>query len=184
MSKADEPEGTFADILNGLTMGASRPRKRSAGTRGRPEPPSPVEPPPADALPLASTLPAAQALPPEDVGEANAASVRAYAWTGGRTRTNSQLEIETLISTTARAEELIHTMRSDHQSVVRLCRQAKSVAEIGALLSLPLGVVRVVLDDMAELGLVTVHGTATTGDGQPDMDLLQRVLRGLSNLRT
>jgi hypothetical protein len=110
--------------------------------------------------------------------------VRAYAWTGGRTRTSSQLEIETLISTTTRAEELMHTIRSEHQSVARLCRQSRSVAEIGALLSLPLGVVRVLLDDMAGLGLVTVHITQTTDDGQPDMDLLRRVLRGLTNLRS
>jgi hypothetical protein len=80
----------------------------------------------------------------------------------------------------------MHTMRSEHQSVARLCRSTKSVAEIGALLSLPLGVVRVLLDDMAGLGLVTVHSNQTTlnGDGAPDMDLLKRVLRGLSNLRS
>jgi hypothetical protein len=171
MRPEDEPEATFADVLNGLTMGAGRPKKKAS--RSRQEQPAPAEAqpeaPPADEQP---------------VEEANASSVRAYAWTGGRTSSNFQLEIETLISTTARAEELIHNMRSEHQSVARLCREAKSVAEIGALLSLPLGVVRVVLDDMASLGLVEVHGATHTADGQPDLDLLKRVLRGLSNLRT
>jgi Protein of unknown function (DUF742) len=165
MSSGDEPESTFADVFNGL-MGVNRPRKRPG--RQAPEQPEPE----------------AVALFEEAPREENAASVRAYAWTGGRTRTSSQLEIETLISTTTRAEELMHTMRSEHQSVARMCRQSRSVAEIGALLSLPLGVIRVLLDDMAGLGLVTVHTTQTTGDGQPDMDLLARVLRGLSNLRT
>jgi hypothetical protein len=171
MRPEDEPEATFADVLNGLTMGAGRPKKKASRSRQE-------QPAPAEARPEA---PPADELPPE---EANASSVRAYAWTGGRTSSNFQLEIETLISTTARAEELIHNMRSEHQSVARLCREAKSVAEIGALLSLPLGVVRVVLDDMASLGLVEVHGATPTADGQPDMDLLKRVLRGLSNLRT
>lgn len=116
--------------------------------------------------------------------EENAASVRAYAWTAGRTRSSGHLEIETLISTAPRAEELFHNMRSEHQAVARLCRQSKSVAEIGALLSLPIGVVRVLLDDMAGLGLVTVHRNQTTGAGEPDIDLLQRVLYGLSHLRS
>jgi hypothetical protein len=172
VSAEDEDEGTFADVLYGLTMGAGRPKKKAS--RRHEEPPAPKETPPHEP-------------PPPDeppVEEASSASVRAYAWTGGRTTSNFQLEIETLISTTARAEEMIHNMRSEHQSVARLCREAKSVAEIGALLSLPLGVVRVVLDDMATLGLVEVHGATATADGQPDLDLLKRVLRGLSNLRT
>lgn len=166
-----EDESTFADVFNGLTMGTGR-RNRHRG-RHEPQAGRQVRPPP-------------EARPPvdEEPGEENAASVRAYAWTGGRTRPSCQLEIETLISTTVRAEELMHTMRSEHQSVARLCRDTKSVAEIGAVLSIPLGVARVLLDDMAGLGLITVHGNRTTGDGQPDMDVLRRVLRGLSNLRT
>jgi hypothetical protein len=167
MSSDDESESTFADVFNGL-MGVNPSHGRS-GRGARQEPAKP------ESVPLFEEAPR----------EENASSVRAYAWTGGRTRTSSaQLEIETLISTSTRAEELMHTMRSEHQAVARLCRQTKSVAEIGALLSLPLGVVRVLLDDMAGLGLVTVHQNDTAGDGQPDMDLLQRVLRGLTNLRT
>lgn len=171
MTSDDESDSTFADVFNGLTMGASRPRKR----RGRPEPQQDQHnAPQPEAVPLFEDAPR----------EENAASVRAYAWTGGRTRTSTQLEIETLISTTGRAVDVMHTMRSEHQAVAGLCRSTKSVAEIGALLSLPLGVVRVLLDDMAGLGLVTVHSNQISGDGQPDMDLLQRVLRGLTNLRT
>jgi Protein of unknown function (DUF742) len=171
MTSDDESESTFADVFNGLTMGAGRPRKR----RGRPEPQQDQHrAPQPEAVPLFE----------EGPREEYSSTVRAYAWTGGRTRTNTQLEIETLISTTGRAAELMHTMRSEHQAVAGLCRSTKSVAEIGALLSLPLGVVRVLLDDMAGLGLVTVHSNHTSGDGQPDMDLLQRVLRGLTNLRS
>ena len=159
----DPAEVTFADVLNSLSFGGGRPR-------------APVRPEPS-AAPVEVFLD--DEIPEEEV----ASSVRAYAWTGGRTRAGGQLEIETLISTTARAEDTLNTMRSEHQSVARLCRDAKSVAEIGALLGLPIGVVRVLLDDMAGLGLVNVHSTQTT-DGQPDIDLLRRVLRGLSNLRT
>jgi hypothetical protein len=174
MSAGDESEATFADVFNGLSMGGRKPRKRAADTPHRRQEPAPA---PAETSREEVLLD----LP----GEANAASVRAYAWTGGRTSSNCQLEIETLVSATARAEEMINTMRAEHQAVTRLCRQSRSVAEIGALLSLPLGVVRVLLDDMAGLGLVDVHGnTSVSVDGTPDMDLLQRVLRGLTNLRT
>jgi hypothetical protein len=159
-------EATFADVLNGLTRG--RHRKRAAPVEQAPHRPQP-------------TPHVADELPPF---EENAASVRAYAWTGGRTRSSGHLEIETLISTTARAEELFASMRSEHQSVARLCRQSKSVAEIGALLALPIGVIRVLLDDMAGLGLVEVHSNESTGTNGPDMNLMLRVLRGLTNLRT
>ncbi|MFI7678213.1 DUF742 domain-containing protein [Actinophytocola sp. NPDC049390] len=169
MSNDDRNETTFADVLNGLTMGAARPRKRARA----PDPgPRHSSPPPEE--------PAEEATPAEE----NAASVRAYAWTAGRTRSSGRLEIETLIVTAPRAEELFHTLRSEHQAVARLCGQTRSVAEIGALLRLPIGVVRVLLDDMAGLGLVTVHHNQTTPDDRPDMELMQRVLRGLANLRS
>lgn len=164
----DRPESTFADVLNGLTMGG-RPRKRAPEARPAPQPQAPHQETPAD-----------EPVPAEE----NAASVRAYAWTAGRTRSSGRLEIETLIVTAPRAEELFNTMRVEHQSVARLCRQTRSVAEIGALLHLPIGVVRVLLDDMAGLGLVTVHHNQATTDERPDIALMQRVLRGLTNLRS
>jgi uncharacterized protein DUF742 len=109
--------------------------------------------------------------------------VRAYAWTGGRVRTHQQLEIETLVSATALADAQAAELSSEHESVAKLCRRSVSVAEISALLSLPLSVVRVLLDDMARLGLVDIHHNETSFDDRPDMELLERVRRGLSNLQ-
>jgi Protein of unknown function (DUF742) len=120
---------------------------------------------------------------PAEPAEELSSIVRPYAWTGGRTRAAHKLEMETLVSTSAHADQSIGTLRSEHQSVARLCRRSLSVAEVGALLSLPLGVVRVLLDDMAGLGLVDVHRTQTGPDDRPDLELLARVRRGLANLR-
>ncbi|OLF15534.1 DUF742 domain-containing protein [Actinophytocola xanthii] len=160
---ADEPaEQTFADVLNGLSRGGRARPTRSAAAPA----PAPARPEPGEEEPI----------------EEGASIVRAYAWTGGRTRSTVKLEIETLISTTPRAEARMDGLRSEHQAVAQLCRETKSVAEIGALLSLPLGVVRVLLSDMAGLGLVEVHESRSEGD-RPDIELLGRVLRGLSNLR-
>nr|WP_225955083.1 DUF742 domain-containing protein [Kibdelosporangium phytohabitans] len=109
-----------------------------------------------------------------------ASSVRAYAWTGGRTRSAHRLEIETLVTTSARALEMMGELKDEHQEIAELCRNSKSVAEIGALLRLPLGVVKVLLGDMAVLALIIVHESSSTS---PDMELLERVLKGLTNLR-
>lgn len=45
------------------------------------------------------------------------------------------------------------------------CRRPVSVAEVAATLSIPLGVARVLLSDMAELGLLHIHGTERTAEG-------------------
>ncbi len=109
--------------------------------------------------------------------------VRPYAMTGGRTRPRYQLAIEALVSTTAEPERLRGQL-PEHQRICLLCREVKSVAEISALLTIPLGVVRILVADLAEAGLVAIHqpgGDAAAG-GQPDVTLLERVLSGLRKL--
>lgn len=93
------------------------------------------------------------------------------------------MSIETLVSATELAASAVDGMRSEHQAVAQLCQRSRSVAEIAALLSLPFGVVRVLLADMATLGLVDVHDTGTAPREGPNVELLGRVLRGLTNLR-
>jgi hypothetical protein len=108
--------------------------------------------------------------------------VRPYAWTGGRTETAYELPLEALISTNRTTVQRIGPrMTQDHRSVADLCLMARSVAEVAALMSLPLGVARVVLGDMASAGMVVVHRNEATG-GEPDMTMLERVLVGLRRL--
>ena len=160
-------EETFADVLNAFSLTGHRPRAEREAPEPAPESGG-------------GWRPGA----PDDLPEENAAVVRAYAWTGGRTRSDVQLAIETLVSTRDKAERLLPTLCTEHQSIARLCRTSRSVAEVGALLSLPLGVVRVLLGDMATLGLIVVHRNHGNGsDERPDLELMERVLRGLTNLR-
>ncbi|MFE4172063.1 DUF742 domain-containing protein [Streptomyces sp. NPDC056909] len=109
--------------------------------------------------------------------------VRPYAMTGGRTRPRYQLAIEALVSTTADPSQL-HGQLPEHQRICRLCFEIKSVAEISALLSIPLGVARILVADLAEAGLVAIHqpGGDEAAGGQPDVTLLERVLSGLRKL--
>ncbi|WP_078611340.1 DUF742 domain-containing protein, partial [Streptomyces baarnensis] len=106
--------------------------------------------------------------------------VRPYAMTGGRTRPRYQLAIEALVSTTADPSRLQGQL-PEHQRICRLCIEIKSVAEISALLSIPLGVARILVADLAEAGLVAIHqpGGDEAAGGQPDVTLLERVLSGL-----
>ncbi|MFJ2650567.1 DUF742 domain-containing protein [Streptomyces sp. NPDC087420] len=109
--------------------------------------------------------------------------VRPYAMTGGRTRPRYQLAIEALVSTTADPSRLQGQL-PEHQRICQLCFEIKSVAEISALLSIPLGVARILVADLAEAGLVAIHqpGGDETAGGQPDVTLLERVLSGLRKL--
>ncbi|MEV0699122.1 DUF742 domain-containing protein [Saccharopolyspora sp. NPDC050389] len=121
---------------------------------------------------------------PDDLVEPEApaaSSIRSYTWTGGRTRSNHQLELETLVST-GEMYQAGAAVRLEHQSIVELCQHPRSVAEVGALLSVPIGVARVLLADMAELGLITVHQTVSESGSAPHMVLMERVLSGLRRL--
>ncbi|MGH3694376.1 MAG: DUF742 domain-containing protein [Pseudonocardiaceae bacterium] len=115
----------------------------------------------------------------EAVGETGGL-VRPYFWTGGRTASRYELSFETLISATGQPVD--PTAPPEHRTILTLCAAPRSVAELAALLSMPLGVVRVLLGDMAEAGSVAVHRTAGSADAAPDLDLMQRVLNGLQRL--
>jgi hypothetical protein len=109
--------------------------------------------------------------------------VRPYVLTRGRTKSSRHLAIEALISARSDAPRWSSTeITGEFQSVRAICGSPRSVAEVAATLSVPLGVARVLLGDMADLGLVSVHDTATNGDGRPALALMERVLHGLRRL--
>lgn len=120
-------------------------------------------------------------LPIDDFGD-EAAMVRPYAWTRGRTRANYDLKLETLISTTELAQDETLLPQLEHREVSALCRYPLSVAEVAAKLSIPLGVARVILSDMAELGLISIHRTFADDDIAAHLVLMERVLSGLRRL--
>jgi len=110
--------------------------------------------------------------------------IRPYAMTGGRTKPRYQLAIEALVSTSAHPDRIAGLL-PEHQRICDLCMEIKSVAEVSALLSMPLGVARILVADLAESGLVAIHQPAAAGGdagGQPDVTLLERVLSGLRKL--
>ncbi|MCX4547952.1 DUF742 domain-containing protein [Streptomyces sp. NBC_01387] len=145
---------------------------------GEPQPPSPYDQPP-----RIQPVQPHWAPEPDPAPAAHNPLVRPYAMTGGRTRPRYQLAIEALVSTTAEPSQL-HGQLPEHQRICRLCVEIKSVAEISALLTIPLGVARILVADLAEAGLVAIHqpGGDDAVGGQPDVTLLERVLSGLRKL--
>ena len=56
----------------------------------------------------------------------------------------------------------------------------RSVAEVSAMVSMPLGVVRVLLSDLVEQGLVQVQATLTDSSSIDErIELIERTLSGL-----
>ncbi|MDT0327315.1 DUF742 domain-containing protein [Nocardiopsis sp. DSM 44743] len=114
-------------------------------------------------------------------GSAPSSLVRPYAVTKGRTKPKSQLPLEALISTTTTALNESGTLTPEWQAISDLCREWRSVAEISALLRMPLGVARVLVADMSEQGLVQIR-SSLNNDARPNTNLLERVLSGLRKL--
>ena len=110
--------------------------------------------------------------------------VRPYTITGaagGRVRSwHADLELETLVITSLLGE-MATNLSFERRSIVWLCRDVQSIAEISARLQLPLGVTRALVGDLADERLVDVHGSAQGGD-HPDLALLKRVLDGLHRI--
>lgn len=129
----------------------------------------------------AQPRPVPQDQQPTPVDDEPSSLVRPYAVTRGRTKPRSQLPLEALISTTVTARSEFGNLTPECQAISDLCRDWRSVAEISALLRIPLGVARVLVADMADQGLVQIR-TSQQSDSRPNVNLLERVLSGLRKL--
>jgi hypothetical protein len=136
-----------------------------------------------DALPVraADGDAAPLAVPPQraEPDDGSTAAVRPYVMTGGRTRANLDLSLETLVSTLPKV--VPYQLPHDEAAVLDLCRtQSRSVAEIAALHRVPIGVAKVLIADLATAGLMAVHRSfAASGS---DLKLMERVLGGLRRI--
>ena len=106
--------------------------------------------------------------------------VRPYALTGGRTRAAADFPLETLVVTTELGVSERATLAHERRRIADVCQQPISVAEVAARISVPLGVAKVLVGDMAEAGLVEVHRPHNAD--RPDLRLLERVLGGIRAL--
>ena len=108
---------------------------------------------------------------------------RPYTVTGGRTRARGRrhLDLVDLIVRGGRGADST-SFSPERARILDLCRIPVSVAELAAILGLPLGVVRVLLDDLMHENLIEVMESAPRGGAVTDQRLLNRVLERLRAL--
>jgi hypothetical protein len=107
--------------------------------------------------------------------------IRPYTLTGGRTRPRHELLVEALVSVPRYDPSLSDSLMPESRALYERARTRVSIAELSVALSVPLGVVRVLLSDLAAQGAIYVHPTAHTY--HHDREMLGRILDGLERLR-
>jgi hypothetical protein len=108
--------------------------------------------------------------------------VRPYALTRGRTRhTGESFDLVATVTTTGVLLNDLNSLGPEHLSVLQLARAPTTVADIASDVDLPLGVVRILLADLRELGLVAIRTPVTMAE-RVDKHTLREVLHGLRGL--
>jgi Protein of unknown function (DUF742) len=107
--------------------------------------------------------------------------VRPYALTQGRTRhTGESFDlVATVMATRSFADPAL--LAPEHLRVLQLARLPTTVADIASDVDLPLGVVRVILADLRELGLIVISTPMVMAE-RVDKHTLREVLNGLRSL--
>ena len=106
---------------------------------------------------------------------------RPYTLTGGRTRAPIELPIEVTVETLN--GELVWEPGDVRTTIVRLCHDRPSIAEISSYAALPIGVTRVLVGDLVESGHLRVHATLTERSTDSERRrLIERTLDGLRAL--
>lgn len=108
--------------------------------------------------------------------------VRPYARTGGRTRPDHNLSLEALISTTEQGSHHQGVRTEEHRAICDFCLRPRTLADIMSELRLPLGVVKVIVADMAYAGLVRINQPGLTMGDRSSREFMERLLQGLRNL--
>ena len=119
----------------------------------------------------------------DDEVEDEARVVRPYALTRGRTRPGrAHLPLEALVRGVTGIVD--PTSTPERRRIIELSTASiLSVAELSAHLSLPLGVIRVLVGDLADEGLVVVHtGSPSAAPAATNLKVLESVLNGISSL--
>ncbi len=126
--------------------------------------------------------------PDPHAGQYETRTVRPYAVTGGRVRAaGADLPIEALVETLPASANSSGLPPEKRAILQHAGHTFVSIAELSALLRLPLGVVRVLVADLADLELVRVHSSMPvslhTGQSPAlSLSVLESVLNGIAAL--
>jgi hypothetical protein len=113
--------------------------------------------------------------------------VRPYTMTGGRAGTNTPLiALEALVAATPEGMRRRQQFKWESAEIIGRSRRETAVIELAALLEVPIGVIRVLADDLRAQGLVTITDPpaelGAEAERQVYTDLLHKVLDGIKSL--
>ena len=119
--------------------------------------------------------------------EFEARTVRPYAVTGGRVKSWSDLPLEALIELMPGAVASTGLPPERKAILHHAAAGFISVAELSALLHLPIGVIRILVSDLADQQFIRVHSSQPvevhTGESPAlSLSVLESVLNGISAL--
>lgn len=107
--------------------------------------------------------------------------VRPYALVGGLTRPSGQrLDMLDMVRAARRAAQDPPQLSPEQAALLQRCQMPAPIAELAADLDLPVGVIRILVGDLRERGLVTIHWAQPAAFS--DLKILQEVVDGLRRL--
>lgn len=108
--------------------------------------------------------------------------VRPYTLTRGRTRPRGEA-LNLIVMLEATGAPVDHRLRLDpeHRRLLAMCRRSITFADLASEIDLPIGVVRVLIDDLCDENLLRALMPTPTGNA-PDTLVLRKLLHGLRAL--
>ena len=107
--------------------------------------------------------------------------VRPYAVTRGRTRPG-RTDIYMITMVLAMSPDVPAQLGPEHTEILRVAQNPVSVAEVSALLGLPLGVVKVLVSDLVDRRHLIASSPYPTTEGGTDVAFLNTLLDAVSAL--
>ncbi|MEZ0165588.1 DUF742 domain-containing protein [Kineococcus sp. LSe6-4] len=133
--------------------------------------------------PTSSTAPGTVPAAGEEDGVGDGEEVRAYLLTGGRTGGGAAgIAMETTAVLTPQGEQAVaaRSLAFESGQVLQVCAQARSVAEVAALVGIPLGVAQVLVGDL--VGRELLITTSTAKSLAFDVSFIERLINGVAAL--
>jgi len=107
--------------------------------------------------------------------------VRPYALTGGLTRPSGQrFDLLDLVRAVRRAAWDLSQLSPEQAELLQRCQMPTTLVDLAADLDLPAGVIRILVSDLRERGLITIHRPQPAGFS--DLKILQEVVNGLRRI--
>ena len=109
--------------------------------------------------------------------------VRPYMLTRGRTSSSlGAFELHAPVLALIATDQLGRNATPEDRMIIELCQTPTSVAELSARLATPVGVVRVLVGDLADAQMVQVRQATEERAEHRDVRLLERLLEGIRAL--